>query len=154
VLVETFLSGREFTSGIVGTGGAARVLGTVEVMLGPDADPDVYSYRNKEHFEGLVEYRLLEERSLQQAVEELALGCWRALGCRDAGRVDVRCDSQGRPQFLEVNPLAGLHPRNSDLPIICGLTGIGYRDLVAMIVDSARMRVPAAPAEAAVCNAA
>lgn len=154
VLVETFLPGREFTSGIVGTGTAARVLGTVEVMLGPEADPDVYSYRNKEHFEGLVEYRRLTEQALQAAVEELALGCWRALGCRDAGRVDVRCDSQGRPQFLEVNPLAGLHPRNSDLPIICGMTGIGYRELVAMIVESARMRASARPLDAAVSNAA
>jgi D-alanine-D-alanine ligase len=149
VLVETFLPGREFTAGIVGTGVAARVIGTVEVLLGPKADPEVYSYRNKEHFEGLVEYRLLDERPLRQSVEELALGCWRALGCRDAGRVDVRCDAEGRPQFLEVNPLAGLHPRHSDLPIICGLVRVGYTELLALIVESARRRMPATATAAA-----
>ena len=40
----------------------------------------------------------------------MALAAWRALGCRDGGRVDLRRDAGGRPQFLEVNPLAGLHP--------------------------------------------
>ena len=46
----------------------------------------------------------------------------RALSCRDAGRVDIRCDAHGKPHFIEVNPLAGLHPQHSDLPIICTLS--------------------------------
>jgi D-alanine-D-alanine ligase len=57
--------------------------------------------------------------------------------------VDIRCDRQGRPQFLEVNPLAGLHPRHSDLPIICALRGIPYRELLGWIVESAALRLPA-----------
>ena len=48
VLVETFLPGREFTIGIVGTGADASALGVMEVMLNPAAEPDVYSYMNKE----------------------------------------------------------------------------------------------------------
>ncbi len=143
VLVETFLPGREFTAAVIGTGAAARVVGTVEVLLRPGADAEVYSYRNKEHCEELVHYRLLEEPALREAVERLALACWRALGCRDAGRVDIRCDRQGQPQFLEVNPLAGMHPRHSDLPMICAMCGVSYRDLVAWIIESAATRVPA-----------
>ena len=42
------------------------------------------------------------------------------------GRVDCRCDATGRPQFLEVNPLAGLHPVLGDLVILAGLVGVGY----------------------------
>ena len=45
---------------------------------------------------------------------------------RDAGRVDLRLDAQGQAQFLEINPLAGLHPQHSDLPILCQLAGIDY----------------------------
>ena len=142
VLVETFLPGREFTAGIVGTGPEARVLGTMEVLLQPGADANVYSYRNKEHCEELVRYALLEEQELREAVEELALGCWRALGCRDGGRIDVRCDADGSPQFLEANPLAGMHPRHSDLPIICALRGIPYDDLLRWIIESATARIP------------
>ena len=65
----------------------------------------------------------------------MALAAWRALGCRDGGRVDLRCDAAGQPQFLEVNPLAGLHPDHSDLPIICTLAGIPYDELIGRIVE-------------------
>ena len=66
---------------------------------------------------------------------------WRYLGCRDAGRVDLRCDAGGEPHFLEVNPLAGLHPRHSDLPILCRSAGIGFEELLDLIVASVRLRV-------------
>jgi D-alanine-D-alanine ligase len=69
------------------------------------------------------------------------LAAFRVLGCRDAGRVDVRSDALGRPNFIEVNPLAGIHPEHSDLPIICGLVGISYRELINRIVQSASQRV-------------
>jgi D-alanine-D-alanine ligase len=141
VLVERFLPGREFTAGLIGTGPAARVVGTMEVVLRPGADAEVYSYRNKERCEELVQYRLLDEGQLRAEIEDLAVRCWRALGCRDGGRVDIRCDAEGRPQFLEVNPLAGMHPEHSDLPIICSLQGIAYRDLMRWIIESAAERV-------------
>jgi D-alanine-D-alanine ligase len=41
---------------------------------------------------------------------------------------------------MEVNPLAGLHPVHSDLPIICTLVGIGFTELIGRIVSSARSR--------------
>ena len=141
VLVETYLPGREFTVGITGSGGEACVVGSMEVVLNAEAEADVYSYLNKARFETRVEYRLLTEVPLTSQVERVALDAWRALGCRDGGRVDIRLDRDGAPCFLEVNPLAGLHPRDSDLPIICNLIGIAYRDLIARIVDSASCRV-------------
>jgi D-alanine-D-alanine ligase len=61
--------------------------------------------------------------------------------------VDLRTDAQGMPKFLEVNPLAGLHPEHSDLPIICTLNGIPYGELIARIVASARKRVSPHPGE-------
>ena len=139
VLVEAFLPGREFTVGIAGTGAAARALGVMEVMLNPEAEPDVYSYSNKEHYEERVRYRLADDDMAQQAAE-IALISWRGLGCRDGGRVDLRADSAGVPNFIEVNPLAGLNPAHSDLPILCRLAGITYQELIAMIMTSARER--------------
>ena len=47
VLVETFLPGREFTVGILGTGDEARVIGSMEIILLPAAEAEVYSYVNK-----------------------------------------------------------------------------------------------------------
>jgi D-alanine-D-alanine ligase len=142
VLVETYLPGREFTVGLLGTGAAARAIGTLEVKLRPEADAEVYSYRNKENCESLVDYVLLDEPMLAVAVEGLALRAWRALGCRDAGRVDIRMDARGVPNFIEVNPLAGLHPDHSDLPILCKLKNISYRELIGGILESAGARLP------------
>ena len=143
VLVESYLPGREFTVGIVGTGSQARALGSIEVVLLRNAETGVYSYVNKEKCEELVEYRLVlpAEDPVVKEAEEIALDAWRILGCRDGGRIDLRCDAAGRPQFIEVNPLAGIHPAHSDLPIICNKKGIPYKDLIAEIVRSAAARI-------------
>jgi D-alanine-D-alanine ligase len=142
VLVEEFLSGREFTVGILGTGKDAYCLGTLEIILLDEAEPDVYSYVNKERCEELVEYRLVdagEDEPVRRA-EEIALVAWRTLGCRDGGRIDLRCDAAGSPQFLEANPLAGLHPAHSDLPMLATALGISYLELIRRIVNSAACR--------------
>ena len=143
VLVETYLSGREFTVGIIGTGEEAQVVGTLEVTVTPEAKDDFYSYHNKQSYETSMRYNLVR-RELDEEVrksEELALKAYRFLDCRDAGRVDVRSDAQGRPNFIEVNPLPGLNPKDSDLPILCGTVGIPYVQLIERIVTSARRRM-------------
>lgn len=143
VLVESYLPGREFTVGLAGTGENARVLGTLEISLLEGAEAEVYSYVNKERCEELVAYRLkssAEDATVLRA-EQQALLAWKALGCRDAGRVDLRCDEAGNPQFMEVNPLSGLHPAHSDLPMLCTQLGMPYVELIRLIVDSAKSRV-------------
>lgn len=147
VLVEAYLPGRELTTGITGTGAAARVVGTMEVILGERAEPGAYTYANKELWEDRVQYRLVTAQDPVVAkAEAVALAAWRLLGCRDGGRLDLRCDAAGDPQLMELNPLAGLHPGHSDLPIICRMAGLPYDELIRRIVDSAAARVaPAHP---------
>jgi D-alanine-D-alanine ligase len=142
VLVETFLPGREFTVGILGTGRQARVIGVMEILLHDNAEPEVYSYANKRDYLTRVSYRLADEHIAGRAAE-LALRVWNGLGCRDAGRLDFRCDGSGNLNFLEINPLAGLHPVDSDLVILGRMVGISHHDLIRMIVSSAGERVPA-----------
>jgi D-alanine-D-alanine ligase len=141
VLVERFLPGREFTVGILGTGRKAKALATLEIVLLENADAEVYSYRNKEECEELVQYNLLASGTLRKEIETLALRSWRALGCRDAGRIDVRLDATGQVHFLEVNPLAGIHPEHSDLPIMATRVGVTYDVLMSRIMKSALLRV-------------
>ncbi len=149
LLVEEYLSGREFTVGILGTGAAARALATLEVTLRDGADDGVYSYRNKVNWRQLVGYGLLAAGQLRSDVEDVALATWRCLGCRDAGRVDVRLDGAGRPQMLEVNPLAGLTPEHSDLPIMAALSGMDYPTLIGEILRCTTERLAAEAAQAA-----
>ena len=144
VLVETYLPGREFTVGVIGTGELARPLGVMEVTLSHGAEPGAYSYSNKANFESLVEYLPVEGPVAEEAAR-LAVDVWRGLACRDGGRVDIRLDAEGRANFLEVNPLAGLNPKISDLPILCSMNGVSYQDLLRMIVQSALERLPMDP---------
>jgi D-alanine-D-alanine ligase len=142
VLVEKFLPGREFTVGLLGSGENAEVIGTLEIVLRDNAEPDVYSFVNKERCEQLCEFPLVraaDDVAVAEA-ERICLAAWKAIGGRDAGRIDVRCDEHGRPQLMEINPLAGLHPTHSDLPMIWSAVGCDYVDLIGRIVESAQSR--------------
>jgi D-alanine-D-alanine ligase len=141
-ILEAFLPGREFTVGITGTGEKATSTGVIEVILHKDkgAEPDAYSYLNKQLFETRVEYRAVNDPEAIKAVE-VSLAAWRGLGCRDGGRIDLRSDQNGLPNFMEVNPLAGLNPVISDLPILCGLNNISYQELIKRIMTSALERI-------------
>lgn len=139
VLIETFLSGAEFTVGIIGTGEDARVVAVMEIILGEKAEAEIYSYDNKEHYEDRVSYRLASENAAKKC-EDVALKAWKGLKCRDGGRIDVRMDSNGIVNFIEVNPLAGLNYLTSDLPIMCRLKGIPFNELISEIMKSAEKR--------------
>ncbi|MEW6515419.1 MAG: D-alanine--D-alanine ligase [candidate division FCPU426 bacterium] len=145
VLVENYLPGREVTVGILGTGRKARSLGVLEIHLGEKAEPGLYSYSNKQLYEDRVTYALVADQALAREAETLALAVYQAFGCRDAGRVDLRADQDGRLHFLEINPLAGIHPVHSDLPILCRLLGVRYAELIAGILESACERLGQVP---------
>jgi len=138
-LVEPFLPGREFTVGVTGTADEACAVGTLEIELVDGAEQHACTYVNKEQCEELCRY-VLAPPSVGREAESIALAAWRALGCRDGGRIDFRADAQGRLFVLEVNPLPGLHPTHSDLPMLCTAVGMSYVDLIDRIVTSARRR--------------
>jgi len=144
LLVERYLPGREFTVGIVGTGGDAIALGVMEIRLGARADQAAYTYSNKTLWEDRVTYSLLEGPLADEA-KSVALTAWRCLGGRDCGRIDVRCDERGVVNFIEVNTLPGLNPRTADIMVLCGFLKIDYRSLLGMILDSAMRRVEVQP---------
>ena len=92
VLVETFLPGREFTVGILGTGDEARVIGSMEIILLPAAEAEVYSYVNKSRYEEFCRY--LPRR-----------------GADDRGSGPGRASRLGCPSDLGLpRRLAGRHP--------------------------------------------
>ena len=142
-LIEPYLAGREFTVGITGTGREAKVVGAMEIVLLANAEEGVYSFDNKSQYEDRVVYPATDPANdpVAAAAERVSLDAWRALGCRDGGRVDIRCDANQNPMFLEVNPLAGLNPKDSDLPILARMAGISYTQLIGRIMASAVARL-------------
>jgi D-alanine-D-alanine ligase len=153
VIVETYLPGREFTVGIVGEGAAAEIIAVLELIVGQAYDGGVYGFTNKQDFGPHLSIRLADDAEARAAGER-ALAAYRALGCRDVGRVDMRSDARGEPQFLEVNPIPGLSPGFSDLPVLTEMSGRSYAWLIRRIVAEAAGRYGLAVPEARTAEAA
>lgn len=137
LLIEGFLSGREFTVGIVGTGPTSQVVGIRELVYIADGGPppnaaieikkddafygqDVYGAENKlARLEGDASRLNPWPRDMDlndptcKKVAKVALDAWKALSCRDAGRVDIRNDTkdplEAIPNFIEVGQLLALN---------------------------------------------
>lgn len=143
VLVETFLPGREFTVGMLGTGETTRVIAIMEIAIAEQQGAGDYGYNNKTDWFDHISYTLLDkaaEPELFQAIHAIAVNSWRALNCRDGGRLDIRCDAQGNPCILEINPLAGLRPGFSDLVVLADMASMKYPELIGNIVTEALRR--------------
>lgn len=135
-LVEEYLPGREFTVGVTGSDGEAVAVGGMEIIC---RDNLPYSVEFKENYKEFCQYIPMDE-SVAEEAKKVAINAWNAIGGLDAGRVDVKADRDGRLCFMEVNPLAGLHPIDSDLPILSRFYGIEYQELIERIVRSAIKR--------------
>jgi D-alanine-D-alanine ligase len=135
-LVEEYLPGREFTVGIAGNGDDTIAIGGMEVMC---ADNLPYSVEVKENYQNFCTYKPLDE-DIAEECKIVALQAWKALNAVDAGRVDLKADRNGRICFIEANPLAGLNPVHSDLPILARYYGIDFQKLMELIVDAAIRR--------------
>ena len=116
ILIESFLAGREFTVGIVGTGSSARVVGALEFCWDRLKDEtqhiedrsDFFTLSLKKNEYGMmVEARADREGDPEvQKTCEIALETYRKLGCRDYGRIDIRSDKKGPeavPCVIEVS---------------------------------------------------
>ena len=108
VLVEEYLPGREFTVGVIGN--PPRVLPIIEVTFKdlPAGMPqfDHYEakwvYDNPDASDPLVCPADIDE-NLRKKIENLCLRAFDALEMADWGRIDVRLDKNGEPNFIEIN---------------------------------------------------
>ena len=113
-----------------------EVLGVMQVLPRGKEKNFIYSLDVKRDYLNRVDYRLIEAPD----VAEVARKVWIAFGLRDVARIDVRRDRNGIASFVEVNPLPGVHPINSDLVILARLAGISHPDLIGRIVNAAIRR--------------
>jgi D-alanine-D-alanine ligase len=141
VLVEEFIAGDEVTVGMIGNS-PPQILGIMRVVPRKKDINFVYSLEVKRDYEKLVDYECpakLAEKTLAR-IREYSLKAFKILECRDFARVDFRVSPDGTPYFLEINPLAGLNPRSSDLIIMANLIDIKYNEIIGSILEAALRR--------------
>lgn len=152
VLAEAYLPGEEFTVAVLGNGSDAWCLPTIRFRFGdlPQGALPVMGYEAKwvwdrpEHPLDVLECPAAIDSQLNRWIQETALAAYRALGCRDWGRVDLRLDAHGVPNVLEVNPLPGIIPdpaENSCFPRAAAAAGMSYPELIQSVVRIAWRRL-------------
>ncbi len=151
VIVEQFLSGREFTVGVLGNSPRFEVLPIVEIdhsQLPAEANP-IYSYEAKWVWDRpekpLEIFRCPAELTpeLKSRIEIIVRRTCEILRIRDWCRLDLRLDDSGEPNILEINPLPGVLPNpedNSCLPKAARTAGYSYSALLHRVVDEAAAR--------------
>ncbi|GAA1158844.1 D-alanine--D-alanine ligase [Kribbella jejuensis] len=129
VLVEPFLSGREFTVAVIGP----TTLPVVEIEL----TTAVFDYEAKYQPGAVREVCPADiPPHFAEQLQELALRAHRALGFGTSySRADFRCDAAGTPYCLEVNALPGLTP-GSLVPLAAKGAGISYEELVDLLLQT------------------
>jgi len=144
IMVEAFLPGREFTLGVLGGSPIRdiRVLEPLEVRFTDAKNPfPVYGFENKFYSRDVaLEVPAKVDEALGQELKRVAAEAYKALGCRDVARVDLRLDAEGRVCFIECNPLPGLAPGFSDLCLIATASGLSYEALIGEILKPALSR--------------
>jgi len=148
VLVEEFIEGRELTAGIL-EDGKPTILPILEIDFSNcvKSGEYFYSWRMKE-FQGNRELGLIPDfycparldEETDRKVKEIALRTHQAIGCLDISRTDIRLSKDNIPYVLEINPLPGLDPKESNFPIMAYAAGIKYDDLIEAILMSAATR--------------
>jgi len=148
VLVEEFIEGKELTVGIL-ENGKVTILPVLEIDFSTAARSGeyFYSWRMKE-FQGDSSQGLTPtfycparlDKATEQLVKETALRTHRAIGCYDISRTDIRLDCNNVPYVLEINPLPGLDPKESNFPKMAYAAGMKYDDLIEAVLLSAFQR--------------
>lgn len=132
ILCEEYLSGREYTVGVLG----AEALPVVEIRPIGGA----YDYEHK-YTAGASEELCPAPISAAQAshLSYLALTAFAALGLRDYARIDFREDGRGNPCFLEANTLPGM-TETSLFPLAASTAGIPFSRLCERMAALAAAR--------------
>jgi len=141
-VVEEFIEKDEITAAVYGNE-TPRVLGMMKIVPKEESDqPFLYSLEIKRDWQAKVKYEGQSSISaaMQKAIEKYALTAYRVLELKDIARIDFRVGKDDIPRIIDINPLPGLSPRYSDLPILCRLNGKSYPELVKTILREAFKR--------------
>lgn len=146
-LVEEFIDGRELTVGILGNYPPV-VMPILEIDFSncKTSGEFFYTWKVKEFEKEVEESKGLSphwhcparlNETEVKIVEETALKAFHTIGCVDLSRVDIMLGKDGVPYVLEVNPLPGLDPVDSNFPYIAKCAGMNYAELMNRILEVA-----------------
>lgn len=145
ILAEEFIDGKELTVGILGNDPpVALPILEIDFSNCKNSGEFFYTWKVKEYEKEVEEglglsplwhcpARLSEADTAK--VKDIALKAYSVIGCVDLSRVDIILSKEGVPYVLEINPLPGLDPKDSNFPYIAKRAGLSYAELMNKIVE-------------------
>jgi len=145
-LIEEYIDGREFNVAILGNS-ELEVLPISEIDFSglPQGMNKICTYESKWHSESIAYQKTppicpaRTDSKLEKEIKKISTEAYKAMGCRDYARVDMRLSTDGALYVLEVNP-------NPDLSTDAGFANIAkaanmsYKELISKIIKLALMR--------------
>lgn len=147
LLIQEFLSGPEYSIGVIGNRENLEFLPILEVDYSglPKNLPKILSYESKwvpgSPFWTDIKYipaRVPDD--MVRTLEYYAKKLFERFECRDYARFDFRCNAEGKPMLLEVNPNPGWC-WDGKLSLMAGFQNTSYPELLKKIVTAALQRV-------------
>ena len=147
VLVEEYIPGRDLTVAYLEKAAPERggVLTPVEYVI-DEVELKKRKYRIYDYDLKSVNYNAVTVRCparfpehVLERAQELARKAYKALGCRDLGRVDFRVAEDGQVYFIEINALPSLEP-GAGIYAAAALEGMHTDGVLAKVIESAVAR--------------
>jgi D-alanine-D-alanine ligase len=135
VLLERYVAGRDLAVSVIEQGSSQRVLPIVEAV--PEQE-DFYDFESRYEI-GRTRFVCPAELGdeLAASAGAIALDVYRLLGCTGFARIDLMLEAGTDELYvLEVNPIPGL-TETSLLPQAADAAGIGFDELIGLIVEAA-----------------
>jgi len=131
VLVEEFISGREFTIGVFKTKGALQVLPITEI----ETSNEFFDFEAKYQGKSVETTPAKLNATMQEQLEAAAKRVYEVLNCRGVVRIDfIYNEQKGLPYMLEVNTVPG-QSAASVIPQQVKAMGVSLQDFYTSIVE-------------------
>jgi len=138
ILVEQFISGREFAVGLIGNNPNIDVLPIVEINLDdPDQIQTISDKKKKGGVDKTCPAKLSKEKT--EEMKQMCIQAFASLGLNDYARVDFRMDKDENLYILELNSMASLGTGGS-FYYAAQAAGYTYDSLINKILDVSVIR--------------
>lgn len=127
VLVQKYITGREFTCGVIEVDGKEIALTPTEVIL---TKGELFDYEAKYSEGGCLEITPAKvDEIVIKKIKDLALMVHRVCGCKDISRTDIMMNENGDLIVLEINTVPGM-TKTSFIPAELDASGISLVSFV------------------------
>lgn len=137
ILVEKYLSGREFSVAILKDENSHQLSALPIEITAPDKMALTQELKSSnQEIVTSVKNPIIRAKLIVHAID-----IFKALGGRDYGRIDIRMDAQGEPNFIEANLIPSLIDNYGSYPKACFINlGISHEEMILRIVRLAFAR--------------